>query len=146
MRFSSLEIIKDMQNITKTCLIIEPVPPMRAAFRALLSRYSFEIGEAENGRDAIRACRRNMPDFILLNPAMPDMDGHEFMCNLRRIPQGHDAVILYCPASPDADDVAMAMQKGAGEYLVKPFDADMLDFKLRQIGALPPDGTRDMAA
>ncbi len=135
-----------MCNTMKTCLIVEPSPPMRAAFKALLARYPFEVSEAENGRDAMHLCHDNMPGFILLNSAMPDMDGHEFMRDLRRMPRGHEAVILYCPASPDAGDVVMAMQRGAGEYLVKPFDADLLDFKLRQIGALAPDGTQDMAA
>ena len=119
---------------------------MRAAFMALLSRYPFAVSMAETGMGAINSCRRNMPDFILLNPALPDMNGHEFICNLRRMPQGREAVILYCPAGADADDVVMAIQRGAGEYLVKPFDADLLDFKLRQIGALAPDGARDMAA
>jgi len=130
----------------KNCLIVDPSPTMRAAYRTLLAPYDFDIREVDNGTGAMCECARDLPDFILLNSAMPDMDGLEFLRNLRKTAHGRQAVVLFCSANRNAADIGLAIYKGAGECLLKPFDADLLEFKLRQIGALPPIDALEMAA
>lgn len=77
---------------------------------------------------------------------MPDMDGLEFLGNLRATESGRRVAVLFCSANSNAEALGQAIDKGAEECLMKPFDADLLDFKLRQIGALPPYDALDMAA
>ena len=91
-------------------------------------------------------CERDLPDFIFLSSTMPDMDGLEFLRRFQNIKDAGRTVILFCSANASSEDLGMAIHKGAGECLMKPFDADLLDFKLRQIGALPPYDALDMAA
>jgi len=129
-----------------TCLIVDPNPVMRGAFKTLLTPYKFAVREVSSGVEALKECLWDLPDFILLSSAMPDMDGLEFLRNLRDTECGRRAVVLFCSANSSTEDLGLAIYKGAEECLMKPFDADVLDFKLRQIGALPPYGTLDMAA
>jgi two-component system chemotaxis response regulator CheY len=119
---------------------------MRNAFQTLLAPYHFKVHEVASGREAMDECQRNIPDFILLSSAMPDMDGLEFLRNLRDTESGRRVVVLFCSANSSAEDLGQAIYKGAEECLMKPFDADLLDYKLRQIGALPPYDALDMAA
>ncbi len=135
-----------MGGIMKSGLIVDPCPSMRVACQTLLAHYDFDVRAVDNGAEAIRQCRINPPDFILLSSVMPDMGGLEFLCNLRQSERGRRAAVLFCSANRSAAAMGLAIYKGAGECLIKPFDADLLDFKLRQIGALPPFDALNMAA
>ncbi len=77
-----------------------------------------------------------MPDVILLDSDTPKMSGLEFLSRLRRTERGRKPVVLYCAAGHDAGRIGQAILRGASECLVKPFDVELLDFKLHQSGAV----------
>ena len=70
----------------KTCLVVDDSSVIRKVARRILEGLEFDIVEAEDGEQALDACRRQLPDAILLDWNMPKMDGYEFLRLLRKLP------------------------------------------------------------
>ena len=104
--------------------------------RRILEGLEFEIAEAENGEEAIEACRRQIPDAILLDWNMPKMDGYEFLRVLRRLPGGDRPKVVFCTTENDVAHIARALHAGANEYIMKPFDKDIVEAKFQEVGLL----------
>ena len=120
----------------KQVLVVDDSIVIRKVAKRILEGLRFEISEAENGRIAIEACMRRMPDAILLDWNMPIMDGFEFMRELRRLPGGTDPKIVFCTTENDVAHIARAMHAGADEYIMKPFDKDIVRSKFEEIGLI----------
>jgi len=67
----------------KNCLVVDDSSVIRKVARRILEGLEFQIAEAEDGEQALEACRRQMPDAVLLDWNMPKMDGYEFLRALR---------------------------------------------------------------
>ena len=80
----------------KTCLIVDDSSVIRKVARRILEGLDFDIAEAEDGEQALDACRRQLPDAILLDWNMPKMDGYEFLRSLRRLPGGDGDIHKRC--------------------------------------------------
>ena len=89
-------------------------------------RLDFQIIEAEDGEKALEVCKRAMPDAVLLDWNMPVMDGYEFLGHLRRMPGGDEPKVVFCTTENDIDHIARALHAGANEYIMKPFDKDIV--------------------
>ena len=76
-----------------------------------------------------------MPDLILLDWNMPVMNGIEFICELRRLNGGGGPKVVFCTTENDVAHIREAIEAGADEYVMKPFDHDTLQMKLQLIGA-----------
>ena len=72
----------------KTCLIVDDSSVIRKVARRILEGLEFDIREAEDGEQALVACRERLPEAILLDWNMPKMDGYEFLRSLRKLPGG----------------------------------------------------------
>ena len=121
----------------KTCLVVDDSRVIRKVARRILEELGFEVAEAADGMEAMAWCRTEMPDAILLDWNMPLMDGLEFLRELRVLPDGEDPVVLFCTVENDAEHIAMALDAGADEYIMKPFDGDILQIKLAEAGVHP---------
>lgn len=119
----------------KQCLIVDDSKVVRMVARKILEGLNFTIEEAENGQVAIDACRRRMPDAILLDWNMPVMNGIEFIAALRRQDGGDRPKVVFCTTENDVAHIREAIEAGADEYVMKPFDHDTLQMKLQLIGA-----------
>jgi two-component system chemotaxis response regulator CheY len=120
----------------KTCLVVDDSRVIRKVARKILEDLSFSIEEAEDGQQALDACGKAMPDVVLLDWNMPIMDGIEFLKNLRKSPGGSDPVVLFCTTKSEVTDIQEAIVEGADEYIMKPFDSDLIQDKLKQAGVL----------
>jgi two-component system, chemotaxis family, chemotaxis protein CheY len=120
----------------KTCLVVDDSSVIRKVARRILEGLEFEIAEAENGEEAIEACRRQIPDAILLDWNMPKMDGYEFLRVLRRLPGGDKPKVVFCTTENDVAHIARALHAGANEYIMKPFDKDIVEAKFQEVGLL----------
>jgi two-component system chemotaxis response regulator CheY len=120
----------------KTCLVVDDSSVIRKVARRILEGLEFEIAEAENGEEAIEACRRQIPDGILLDWNMPKMDGYEFLRVLRRLPGGDKPKVVFCTTENDVAHIARALHAGANEYIMKPFDKDIVEAKFQEVGLL----------
>ena len=77
-----------------------------------------------------------MPDAILIDWGMPVMDGVEFTRQLRREPGGDKPVVVFCTAETAPERIAQALDAGADEYVMKPFDGDIIASKFAAAGLL----------
>ena len=118
----------------KTCLVVDDSRVIRKVARRILEDLGFEIAEASDGMEAIAWCRTAMPEAILLDWNMPVMDGLTFLRELRKEPDGHEPVVVFCTVENDMDHIVAALEAGADEYIMKPFDGDILEAKLTEAG------------
>jgi two-component system, chemotaxis family, chemotaxis protein CheY len=120
----------------KTCLVVDDSSVIRKVARRILEGLEFEIAEAENGEEAIEACRLQIPDAILLDWNMPKMDGYDFLRALRRLPGGDKPKVVFCTTENDVAHIARALHAGANEYIMKPFDKDIVEAKFQEVGLI----------
>jgi len=118
---------------SRVCLITDDSPFVRKIARKALTKFGFEIDEAENGEVALGKCRERMPDVILLDWNMPVMDGLEFVVSLRATEGGKAPNVIFCTSETDVEHVRLALDAGADEYLMKPFDTESLIMKFAGI-------------
>lgn len=120
----------------KSCLIVDDSRVVRMVAKKILQELGFETSEAEDGRKAMEACQRAMPDVILLDWNMPVMNGIEFLRELRASPGGDAPKVVFCTTENDLAHIMEAMGSGADEYIMKPFDAEIIESKFSQVGIL----------
>ena len=120
----------------KTCLIVDDSGIIRKVARRILESLEFQILEAENGEQAFETCHRELPDAILLDWNMPKMDGYDFLRALRRLPGGERPKVVFCTTENDVAHIPRALQAGANEYIMKPFDKDIVEEKFQEIGLI----------
>ena len=120
----------------KTCLVVDDSSVIRKVARRILEGLDFQISEAENGEEAIETCKKQMPDAILLDWNMPKMDGYDFLRVLRRLPGGDKPKVVFCTTENDVAHIARALHAGANEYIMKPFDKDIVEAKFQEVGLI----------
>jgi two-component system chemotaxis response regulator CheY len=118
----------------KHCLIVDDSAVIRKVARRILEGMAFRVSEAEDGEQALAACRSQMPDAVLLDWNMPVMDGYEFLKALRRLPEGDGPKVVFCTTENDVAHIARAMHAGADEYIMKPFDKEIVTAKFQEVG------------
>jgi two-component system chemotaxis response regulator CheY len=120
----------------KTCLVVDDSSVIRKVARRILEGLDFEIVEAEDGEQALEACRARMPDAVLLDWNMPKMDGYEFLRSLRRLHDGDRPKVVFCTTENDVAHIARALHAGANEYIMKPFDKEIVEAKFQEVGLI----------
>jgi two-component system chemotaxis response regulator CheY len=118
----------------RTALIVDDSAVIRKVARRILETANLQVSDAEDGDIAMELCQAAMPDFILLDWTMPIMDGYEFLKALRAAPGGNHPKVLFCTTENDVGAIARALHGGADEYIMKPFDREILLTKLEQVG------------
>jgi two-component system chemotaxis response regulator CheY len=117
-------------------LVVDDSSVIRKVARRILEGLDFQIMEAENGEEAIETCKRQLPDAILLDWNMPKMDGYDFLRVLRRLPGGDGPKVVFCTTENDVAHIARALHAGANEYIMKPFDKDIVQAKFEEVGLI----------
>jgi two-component system chemotaxis response regulator CheY len=120
----------------KSCLIVDDSRVVRKVARRILEGFKFAIEEAADGQVAIEVCQRQMPDAILLDWNMPVMSGIEFLRALRKMNGGEAPIVVFCTTENDFTHIQEAVASGANEYIMKPFDTEILEAKFQQVGLL----------
>ncbi|WP_193170276.1 response regulator [Nisaea nitritireducens] len=120
----------------KTCLIVDDSKVVRMVARKILEELKFETTEAEDGQIALDACKAELPDAVLLDWNMPVMSGIEFLRELRKLPEGETPLVIFCTTENDMAHIQEALSAGANEYIMKPFDSEIIETKFAQIGLL----------
>ncbi len=120
----------------KSCLIVDDSKVIRMVARRILEELNFEIEEAVDGQDALDCCMRSMPDVVLLDWNMPVMNGIDFLRQLRESEGGNDAIVVFCTTENDMAHIREAIDAGANEYIMKPFDKEIIETKFSQVGLL----------
>jgi len=118
----------------KNCLIVDDSRVIRKVSRHILEGMGFAVSEASDGREALNHCDGAMPDVILLDWNMPVMSGLEFIGLLRQRSGGDQPKVVFCTTENDVAHIRAAIDAGADEYVMKPFDRETLQIKLQLVG------------
>jgi len=120
----------------KSCLIVDDSKVIRMVAKKILQELSFETEEAEDGQSALDICRERLPTAVLLDWNMPVMNGIEFLRELRALPGGDGPVVVFCTTENDIEHIQEAIEAGANEYIMKPFDSEIVQAKFTQVGLI----------
>ena len=123
-------------NAGRTCLIVDDSRVVRKVARRILESNGFAVAEAADGQQALTACRESLPDCVLLDWNMPVMDGITFLKQLRGEFGPDHPRVVFCTTENDMTHIAQAIESGAQEYIMKPFDEEILIGKFSQVGLL----------
>ena len=118
----------------KQVLVVDDSSVIRKVASRILEGLHFRTNEAADGRSAIAECEKAMPDVILLDWNMPEMDGFEFLSALRKMPGGAEPKVVFCTTENEVGHIARAMRAGADDYIMKPFDQNIIRSKFTEIG------------
>ena len=119
-----------------TCLVVDDSRVVRKVARRILETHGFKVEEAADGKQALDACRETLPDCVLLDWNMPVMDGITFLGHLREEFGPEKPPVLFCTTENDIAHITRALETGAQEYIMKPFDEEILIGKFGQVGLL----------
>ena len=116
----------------KSCLIVDDSAVIRKIIRQNLEAFGFDCREAENGQVAADLCLDTLPSLVMLDWNMPVMTGIEFLRRLRGMDQGADPIVIFCTTENDMHHIQQALAAGANDFIMKPFDQEILRGKLMQ--------------
>ena len=116
------------QNIL--VLVVDDDPMVRFLTDESLTPQGFRVVEAETGDEALRLLNDLRPDIILLDVMMPGIDGFTTCSRLRALPQGRHVPVLMMTGLEDADSIRHAYQVGATDFITKPINFGLLEFRL----------------
>ena len=117
-------------------LLIDDSRALRKIVRGILTELGFEVTEAGHGGEGLArlAEMKSMPDVILVDWNMPEMDGLEFIRAVRANPAYGDLPLMMVTTETEMERMAVALVAGANEYLMKPFDKQAIEDKLQILG------------
>jgi len=115
-------------------LVVDDSKAIREIEKKYLEEMGFEVLEAENGEIALKVLEEN-PDIklILLDWHMPVMNGYEFLLKVRSNSNWSDVKIIMVTTENQQKSIVEAIMAGANEYLMKPFDKEMLETKIKYV-------------
>jgi DNA-binding response OmpR family regulator len=111
-------------------LVVDDEPRMVRFIRLNLEQDGFEVVEAQTGMEALNQIRNTMPDLVLLDVMLPDIDGLEI---LRMIREFSPVPILMVTAKGEEDDRVRGLERGADDYITKPFSPRELASRIRAV-------------
>lgn len=111
-----------MRVMKAKILIVDDSPEIRVLLARFLSKAGYDITEAQNGEEALVRLRESMPDLILLDIIMPDIDGFEVCEKIKTDPEFKDIPVIFLSARSEAADKIKGLAIGGADYVTKPFD------------------------
>ncbi len=120
----------------KSCLIVDDSKVLRVVAKRIVEDLGFSTIEAADGQEALDRCNDVMPDGVLLDWNMPVKSGIDFLRALRVMPGGDRPLVVFCTTENDIDHIQEALECGANEYIMKPYDSTIIRDKFTQIGLL----------
>ena len=123
------------QGERRTILVVDDKPDNRAVLRGLLRPLGFEVIEADDGDGALAMVQAQRPALILMDLAMPGMDGYEATRRIRQLPSFADAIVIACSANVSANRIEESTRAGCDDFLPKPIAVGpLLDTLTRFLG------------
>ena len=117
----------------KTCLIVDDSEIVRKYARLIFESLSYRVLDADRPQAAFERLEGETPDLILADWKMPGVSTHDFIAQVRRMTNLRRPYILYLSTENDAADFDRAAKAGADDYLLKPFNREIIEMKLKEI-------------
>lgn len=120
----------------KNCLVVDDSKVIRKVARHILESLDIKVSEACDGREALTQCQSTAHDVVLLDWNMPVMSGMEFLQQLSSVKTANRPKVIFCTTENGLGHIKAALDAGADEYVMKPFDRDTLESKLQLVGVI----------
>ena len=121
-------------------LLIEDNPEMRENTAEILELSDYEVYTAENGKVGVELAKRHLPDLIICDIMMPELDGYGVLRILGKLPETAAIPFIFLTAKAEKQDFRRGMKLGADDYLTKPFEEvelmDAIEIRLKKHDAL----------
>jgi diguanylate cyclase (GGDEF)-like protein/PAS domain S-box-containing protein len=117
----------------KHVLVVDDDSAGRRLTRATLTRAGFTVVEAANGREALEVLGQALPDLVLMDVSMPEMDGFTACSALRRLPGGLAVPVIMMTGLDDVKSIEHAFEVGASDFITKPINWTILAHRVRYI-------------
>ena len=114
------------QKDNKKLLLIDDDPNLILLVKDYLEFRGYNVMTAENGREALEVLDQNVPDMIICDVMMPEMDGYALVEHIREEPKTNMIPVLFLSAKGQSQDRVQGLKKGADVYMVKPFEPEEL--------------------
>ncbi|NKQ34224.1 MAG: response regulator [Chloroflexi bacterium] len=112
-------------------LIVEDDFDISNMLRIFFTGQGYNVDVADRGLDALDLCRKKLPDLIVLDIMLPDMDGYAVCKNLRTTTRTSHIPIIFLTQRDDRSDKIAGLELGADDYITKPFDIEELKLRVR---------------
>lgn len=119
-------------------LIVDDSKVVRSVTSSILKELGISSEEAENGEIALQKVNSKNYDLIMLDWNMPVMNGPEFMVAGKPILDKTGTKVIFCTTETEMEKVAEAINKGASEYIMKPYNKEIVRDKLEMLGLISP--------
>ncbi len=117
----------------KKILLVDDDPDILRLVEVVLKRSGFNVVTAKNGTDALSYLQTDQPSMILLDVAMPGMNGFEVLSQLKAQPNLKSVPVMMLTARSQKEEIIKAIQMGAQNYMIKPFDSKELITRIKKI-------------
>lgn len=116
----------------RSCLVVDDSAVIRRVVADMFRGLNFSVSEAPTGLHAVNHCREQAPDLIMLDWNMPVMDGITCLREVRALDMTKRPIVIMCTTESQISKIQEALAAGADEYIMKPFNQDVLLDKLSQ--------------
>ncbi len=115
------------------CLVIDDSPIIRKYTRLIFEALGFRVSEAESHAEALMRLETESPDLIMLDWHMPGSNAFELIAKIRTLPLQLAPYIVFMTTENDSTEINRAFSSGADDYLLKPFNREIVEMKLHDI-------------
>lgn len=130
----------------KRFMIVDASSVVRKIAKRILAEEGATVYEAEAGDHMIEMCNYEMPDCVIISSSLPDMEAHDAIASLRRLPDGKHVKILLLTVELNVGKIMRAKRAGADGYLMKPFNREILFNAIKSVMPAPQQTEQTVAA
>ncbi|MBR2921900.1 MAG: response regulator [Alphaproteobacteria bacterium] len=118
------------------CIVADDSKIMRMLLSKIMENFGYDVIEAEDGEDLMSLCIKNIPDLIICDWHLPLIDGVDILLKIRADRKIKQPVFIFCSYVKDVDVISQALKSGADDFIMRPFDEDIIASKLKIIKVL----------
>ena len=118
------------------CIVADDSKIMRMLLTKIMENFGCHVDEAETGEDLIEQCASNMPDLIISDWNLPLIDGIDVLTKIRTDTKSKQPIFVFCSFIRKEEIIEQALKAGADDYIMRPFDEDIIASKLKIIKVL----------
>ena len=118
------------------CIIADDSKIMRMLLSKIMGNFGYNVFEAEDGEDLLEECAKNNPDLIICDWQLPLIDGVDVLLKIRSDKKMKQPIFVFCSYINDVEIISQALNAGADDFIMRPFDEDIIASKLKILKVL----------
>jgi two-component system, OmpR family, alkaline phosphatase synthesis response regulator PhoP len=121
--------------MAETILVVDDEPFILRSLSFVLRKQGYDVHEARNGLEALKAVRAHQPDLVFLDVMMPEKNGYEVCQEIKDDPKLQSTHVIMLTAKGQESDRVQGLSAGADEYMTKPFSPSRIIARVREVMA-----------